>query len=92
MSVDRYKLAASTRRSRSGREEVSDTLKCGFTFAPANGEYVSPCHLRKGHEGQHEGRCLGSRATWTSDIEHDSEEEQRREVYPTKQAAEDASK
>jgi hypothetical protein len=55
---------------------VSDTLKCGFTFAPANGEYVSPCHLRKGHEGQHEGRCLGSRATWTSDIEHDSEEEQ----------------
>ena len=61
-----------------GDGEVSgnSTDKCGAVFILANGESVSPCHLPAGHGDRHEGYCLGSRATWTSDLHEDSEEEQ----------------
>jgi hypothetical protein len=49
---------------------------CGYRYELANGETVTPCHLPAGHTGHHEGYCLGSKATWTSDKPHDSEEEQ----------------
>lgn len=53
---------------------------CGYRFELANGETVTPCHLPAGHTGQHEGYCLGTKATWTSDKPHDSEEEQYHEA------------
>lgn len=49
---------------------------CGATFALANGEAVTPCHKPDGHDGEHEGWCLGSRAVWNSDEKHTSEEEE----------------
>jgi hypothetical protein len=51
-------------------------MTCGYRHELANGETVTPCHLPAGHAGHHEGYCLGSKATWTSDKPHDSEEEQ----------------
>lgn len=39
--------------------------KCGATFTPMNGETVTACHKPKGHEGDHEGYCLGSRCVWS---------------------------
>lgn len=49
---------------------------CGATFVLANGETVTPCHLPKGHGDCHEGYCLGSRASWMSEKQNDSEYEQ----------------
>lgn len=37
---------------------------CKATFELANGEEVSPCHLEKGHEGDHRGSVLGSICFW----------------------------
>lgn len=37
---------------------------CGATTATLSGEYVTPCHKIKNHEGQHEGQCLGSPCVW----------------------------
>jgi hypothetical protein len=53
---------------------------CGATFEPANGGHVSPCHLPKGHDGQCEGWCLGSRCRWPQGV--DSEEELYRNSGP----------
>lgn len=39
--------------------------KCKAIIELMNGESVTPCHKERGHEGQHEGYCLGSRAVWT---------------------------
>lgn len=38
--------------------------RCYATFELANQETVTPCHLQRGHEGDHEGWCLGSKAHW----------------------------
>jgi hypothetical protein len=38
--------------------------RCYATFELANQETVTPCHLQHGHEGDHEGWCLGSKAHW----------------------------
>lgn len=38
--------------------------RCYATFELANQETVTPCHLQLGHEGDHEGWCLGSKANW----------------------------
>lgn len=40
---------------------------CGATTETDSGEYVSPCRKPKGHSGEHEGSCLGSRAVWTDE-------------------------
>jgi hypothetical protein len=37
---------------------------CGATYEMANGETITPCHKYKGHEGVHEGYCLGSKCVW----------------------------
>jgi hypothetical protein len=50
--------------------------KCGATIEILNGEYVSPCHLAAGHDGTHEGFCLGSRAVWSGG-QHTDEWEER---------------
>jgi hypothetical protein len=47
-------------------------MNCGVTFELANGETVTPCHLPKDHEGDHQGWCLGSRCNWPQGF--DSEE------------------
>jgi len=39
---------------------------CGATIELDNGESVTPCHKAVGHDGDHEGYCLGSRAVWSS--------------------------
>lgn len=57
--------------------EPTRTTRCGATFELANGEHVSPCHLPDGHDGRHEGYCLGSRAVWESDEKHTGEEQER---------------
>jgi hypothetical protein len=57
------------------------TIKCDATFAPMNGETVSPCHKPAGHEGDHEGYCLGSIAIWSSPEKHTDEEEEARKRY-----------
>ncbi len=57
------------------RQLDAEVAECGATYELANGETVSPCHLRAGHAGKHEGRCLGSRCTWESDEKHSSEYE-----------------
>jgi hypothetical protein len=38
--------------------------ECEHRISIASGETVTPCHKPKGHSGDHEGYCLGSRATW----------------------------
>ena len=38
--------------------------RCYATFELANQETVTPCHLQRGHQGDHEGWCLGSKAHW----------------------------
>ena len=38
--------------------------RCGESIELDNGEHVSPCSLEKGHSGDHEGWCLGSRFVW----------------------------
>ena len=40
------------------------SARCYATFELANQETVTPCHLQRGHEGDHEGWCLGSKAHW----------------------------
>ena len=35
--------------------------QCRAKFELANGEFVSRCHLDLGHNGAHEGWCLGSK-------------------------------
>jgi hypothetical protein len=42
----------------------SAPTSCSATFELANGEYISPCHLPKGHKGSHKGVCLGSVCRW----------------------------
>jgi len=42
--------------------------RCYATFELGNQETVTPCHLQRGHEGDHEGWCLGSRAHWPRDF------------------------
>lgn len=37
---------------------------CSARFELANGETVTPCHLPEGHDGNHEGHCLGSVFVW----------------------------
>lgn len=46
---------------------------CNAKFDLANGETVTPCHLSKGHQGDHYGTCLGSVCHWPQGV--DSEEE-----------------
>ena len=41
---------------------------CSARFEPANGETVTPCHLPSGHDGNHEGRCLGSACAWPQGV------------------------
>jgi hypothetical protein len=59
---------------------------CGATFVLDNGEYVTPCSLPDGHAGPHTGRRLGSRCTWTSNVKHSSEEDERRKCHMGKHA------
>lgn len=61
---------------------MSDTtIRCGAKYELANGEYVTPCHLHDGHEGDHHGYCLGSVCTWrqgmTSEYDPPAEEPRR---------------
>lgn len=37
---------------------------CRATFELANGETVTPCCLPQGHQGDHQGSCLGSKCSW----------------------------
>lgn len=46
---------------------------CLATFETASGEYVSPCHKEKGHDGHHEGFVLGNRCTWMQGISSEQE-------------------
>lgn len=46
---------------------------CSARFEPANGEAVTPCSLPVGHDGQHEGRCLGSVCTWPQGVTSERE-------------------
>lgn len=38
--------------------------QCRAKFELVNGEFVSRCHLDLGHNGAHEGWCLGSKCHW----------------------------
>lgn len=40
---------------------------CGKRINLHNGETVTPCGLPDGHEGDHEGWCLGSKCRWAND-------------------------
>ena len=62
---------------------------CGATFELANGEHVTPCVLRPGHPGQHEGRCLGSPCLWPRG--YSSEEQLARGWEPDTEDREDGS-
>jgi hypothetical protein len=46
---------------------------CNAKFELANGETVTPCHLSKGHQGNHYGTCLGSICRWPQGIENEEE-------------------
>lgn len=46
---------------------------CRATFDLANGEYVSPCHLEAGHEGEHRGYVLGSPCCWPQGFSSEEE-------------------
>ena len=62
-------------------------IRCGATFELANGEYVSPCYLKKNHYGDHEGSCLGSRTKWPQGFASEYEiylEEQRQDAQDWK--------
>ena len=49
---------------REKRGGSSGAARCYATFELANQETVTPCHLQRGHQGDHEGWCLGSKAHW----------------------------
>lgn len=57
------------------------STRCNFRFELMNGETVTPCHKERGHLGEHEGYCLGSRAVWESSEPVCSEEDEYRRVY-----------
>lgn len=40
---------------------------CNHRIYLANEEHVSPCDKDKDHLDDHEGWCMGSRATWPND-------------------------
>jgi hypothetical protein len=40
--------------------------ECDARTTTESGEHVTPCHKQKGHTGEHEGYCLGSRAVWNN--------------------------
>lgn len=44
---------------------VGGDSRCGATMETESGEIVTPCHKVRGHEGKHEGHCLGSKAVWS---------------------------
>lgn len=46
------------------KDKDSDDQQCNATFDLANGEAVSPCHLERGHHGDHHGFVLGSGCQW----------------------------
>jgi len=44
---------------------TTPTDPCLATTEIESGEPVSPCHKPRGHQGNHEGWCLGSRCRWS---------------------------
>jgi hypothetical protein len=44
-------------------------FRCGALTEIPSGETVTPCHKLQGHDGDHEGSCLGSRAVWGDEHE-----------------------
>lgn len=53
--------------------EQEKLTPCLARFELANGETVIPCHLPSGHDGKHEGRCLGSICTWPQGVTSEHE-------------------
>jgi hypothetical protein len=53
--------------------------RCGNRYEPENGEFVTPCHLPSGHDGEHHGYCLGSRCVWSDDASEAAEKARRDE-------------
>ena len=50
------------------RVDARRDAPCSARFEPVNGETVTPCHLPSGHDGNHEGRCLGSACAWPQGV------------------------
>ncbi len=55
--------------------------RCGNRYEPENGEFVTPCHLPSGHDGEHQGYCLGSRCVWSDDTSEAAEKAPSGEWY-----------